>query len=141
MLIAYLRSQVLEVMGLDASHALEPQQAFSEMGLDSLMGLELKNRLQSALGRPIPPTLVFEYPTIESLSEHLAGLVAPDVSTSTPETMAAEEHTGTIDNLEQLSEAEAEALLAEQLLGKVDDLSDEEVHRVLGEMLEKEVQE
>jgi acyl transferase domain-containing protein len=139
MLIAYLRSQVLEVMGLDPSHALEPHQAFSEMGLDSLMGLDLKNRLQSSLGRPIPPTLVFEYPTIEALSEHLTTLVAPEGVHSVVETITSDERTGTIDNLEQLSEAEAEALLAEQLLGKVDDLSDDEVHRMLGEMLDKEL--
>jgi hypothetical protein len=42
------------------------------MGLDSLMAVELSNRLQRNLKQPLPSTMTFEHPTIESLTEYLA---------------------------------------------------------------------
>ncbi len=43
------------------------------MGLTSLLSLELRNRLERALGRALPATLAWNYPTIAALSKHLAG--------------------------------------------------------------------
>lgn len=46
---------------------------FGAMGLTSLLSLELRNRLERALGRALPATLAWNYPTIAALSTHLAG--------------------------------------------------------------------
>jgi acyl transferase domain-containing protein len=70
-LIAHLRSQVGGILGHDRSREIELQQGLFDMGLDSLMAAELKERLQGSLGVPLPSTLTFNYPTIEALADYL----------------------------------------------------------------------
>jgi epothilone polyketide synthase E len=55
---------------------LDARKALGAMGLTSLLAMELRNRLEVALGRPLPATLAFNYPTIAALVEHLAGAAA-----------------------------------------------------------------
>lgn len=52
---------------------LDPRKALGNMGLNSLMAMELRNRLEIVLGRSLPATLAWNHPTIEALVEHLAG--------------------------------------------------------------------
>jgi myxalamid-type polyketide synthase MxaE and MxaD len=46
---------------------------FGAMGLTSLLAMEFRNRLERALGRALPATLAWNYPTVRALAEHLAG--------------------------------------------------------------------
>ena len=48
------------------------QVPFESFGLESADGLVLLNRLEQWLGRPVPPVLIWNYPTIELLSQRLA---------------------------------------------------------------------
>ncbi len=41
------------------------------MGMDSLMAVELSNRLKALLGQTLPTTLAFEYPTIHAIADYL----------------------------------------------------------------------
>jgi len=52
---------------------LDPETPFSQYGLDSRNALRLSGELEEWLGRELPPTLVWDYPTIEDLARHLAG--------------------------------------------------------------------
>jgi myxalamid-type polyketide synthase MxaE and MxaD len=61
-----------------APSQLDFRRSFGSMGLDSLMSLELRNRLETACVRALPATLAWNYPTIEQLVAHLDGLLAPN---------------------------------------------------------------
>ena len=64
--LAVLRS----IVGTDVSIG-EPLLA---AGLDSLGAVELKNSLESRLAVQLPSTLVFDYPTAESIADHISAL-------------------------------------------------------------------
>ena len=53
--------------------AINPQQPFERYGLDSLNALRLAVELEARIGRKLPSTALWDYPTIESLSKYLAG--------------------------------------------------------------------
>ena len=60
-----------------AATALDARQPFGAMGVDSLMALEFRNRLESALQRPLSATLTWNYPTVDALTSHLDALLTP----------------------------------------------------------------
>lgn len=46
---------------------------FNDSGLDSLQMIKLAGRLEGWLGRELPPSLGFDYPTIAAVAAYLAG--------------------------------------------------------------------
>ena len=72
------------------------------------MAVELRNRLQSSLGRALPSTIAFDPPTPGDLSAHLGTLVLEPVAA--PEAALDED-----DDLSTMSDAEAESAFAEEL--------------------------
>jgi acyl carrier protein len=63
--------EVAQTLQLDSPDLVQPQQGFSEMGMDSLMAVELSNRLKVRCGLPLTSTVAFDYPNVEALSEYL----------------------------------------------------------------------
>ena len=72
LLLTEVRQQVSLVLGLGASHSLDPEQGLFDMGLDSLMAIELRSKLQTLLGKSLPATLVFDYPSVQHIYDYLA---------------------------------------------------------------------
>jgi myxalamid-type polyketide synthase MxaB len=66
-----IRSGVVKVMGLDADQAVDPERPLAELGIDSLMTLELRVHLGSRLGCQLPTALVFDNPSISSLARYI----------------------------------------------------------------------
>jgi len=118
-LLEFLRDQVLKILGLDSSYPLKPQDRLFETGLDSIGAVDLMNILQNSLGRSLPSTLVFDYPTIESLSDYLAAKVLSIdlavTSKSGSEKDADGGKTAIQTNFDHISENDAEALLIKKL--------------------------
>ncbi|AOR31544.1 Type I polyketide synthase [Streptomyces fodineus] len=81
----WVREQVAVVLGHPSGAAVDADQAFTQLGFDSLTSVELCNRLASAAGLRLPSTLVFSYPTPRELGGHLLGRLRPAPSASPAE--------------------------------------------------------
>ncbi len=57
---------------LGETKPLDPSSPLREAGLDSLMAVELRNMLSRSLGQQLPATLLFDYPSLDALANHLA---------------------------------------------------------------------
>ncbi len=117
LLQAHVRQQIATVLGLDAGFRLEAQHGLRDLGIDSLMSIELRNRLQASLGSPLPSTLVFDYPTVDALTEYLAGQALASEAAAVPPAPAVDERerAANLAEIARLSQDEAEALLLEEL--------------------------
>ncbi|MDE3261019.1 MAG: SDR family NAD(P)-dependent oxidoreductase, partial [Acidobacteriota bacterium] len=75
-LVRFLEEQVIEILRLRA--APSPSTGFFELGMDSLMAVELRNRLNRAFRGAfvVSNTAVFDHPDIARMAEHLEGQLA-----------------------------------------------------------------
>ncbi len=73
---------VAAVMGLPSPQSLNPDADFFELGMDSLMNVILQRALAETLGEVLPQTVVFDYPTVTELADHLAEIADADLPES-----------------------------------------------------------
>ncbi|MEO1210493.1 MAG: aminotransferase class I/II-fold pyridoxal phosphate-dependent enzyme [Cyanobacteria bacterium J06638_20] len=73
----HVREQLARVMGFPNAETIDPNDNFGDLGMDSLMAVELTNRLQASLGCPVTQTTLFDYPNITALSGFLLSDVLP----------------------------------------------------------------
>ncbi len=74
LLTDFLRDAVAEVTRVDAAEIREDT-GFFDLGMDSLMAVELRRRLEQGVGREIPVTLVMDHPRLSDATEYLLGEV------------------------------------------------------------------
>ena len=78
----FVREQAARVLRVRLDR-LAVDQPLQDLGIDSVMGLELRNRLRDALGQPLPAALLWTYPTVARIAGHLLALHR-DAHPSTP---------------------------------------------------------
>jgi NADPH:quinone reductase-like Zn-dependent oxidoreductase/acyl carrier protein len=112
-LLARVRAEAVNVLGLAGSAPLDGSRPLNELGLDSLMAIELRNTLSRAIGRPLPATLLFKAPSVAALADAL------------------------LEELEGAAAAEpSRKPVAQPTAAVLDDLSDDEVKEGLAAELE-----
>ncbi|MDR3661748.1 MAG: SDR family NAD(P)-dependent oxidoreductase, partial [Mycobacterium sp.] len=74
LLADYLRDAVAEVTHVDAAE-IRGDAGFFDLGMDSLMAIELRRRIEAAVGAEIPVTLVMDFPRISDVVDYLLGEV------------------------------------------------------------------
>ncbi|HET9889316.1 MAG TPA: SDR family NAD(P)-dependent oxidoreductase, partial [Mycobacterium sp.] len=74
LLTDYLRDAVAEVTRTDAAEIREDA-GFFDLGMDSLMAVELRRRIEEGVGRQIPATLAMDHPRLSDVADYLLGEV------------------------------------------------------------------
>jgi NADPH:quinone reductase-like Zn-dependent oxidoreductase/SAM-dependent methyltransferase/acyl carrier protein len=119
MLEQQLQRLAARILGLEAGTRVDPAQALNELGLDSLMAVELRNAISQVVEQPLVATLLFSYPTIESLVKYLLDLVfgsnTPPEAVSEPSSQSAV--IDVLAQIERLSDEEVEQLYSERTGG------------------------
>ena len=127
LLLSFVSEHVARVIGATSAQSIDPRQPLNELGLDSLMAVELRNRLGTALAltRSLPATLVFDYPTLEALTQYFDEEVVP-ASRAAPAEGAS-------------PQAAAPAAVASGAAAPtaIDELSDEEIERLYARKMGK----
>jgi NAD(P)-dependent dehydrogenase (short-subunit alcohol dehydrogenase family) len=120
---AFVREQVIKVLGLSAAQAPGLNQGLIEIGMDSLMAVELSNRFRANFRQSFPATLAFEQSTIQALTNYLNETVVSQLFDKSSENGASAADDVDVQNAD-----------ASQLLSNLDNLSDEQVDILLQQM-------
>ena len=77
---SFLRDQLASLIAAELPGQLAPDESIIELGLDSLMTVEIRNKLAGAFEISLPVTSLFDYPAPKALLSHIATLSGWDVS-------------------------------------------------------------
>jgi len=126
LLQSYLSDQVARVLGLSASR-LDVEQPLSNLGLDSLMAVELKNRIAVDLGVNVPMVKFLQGPSVVQAATQILDQLTAELSSSSAQLASVTQSQKEYENGDGNG----------QLLAKLDQLSDEEVNSLLTDILDK----
>ncbi len=71
---AWLTQKIAQETGLSIDE-IEVTSSFANFGLDSRTAVSLSSELEKLLGQELPPTLIWDFPTISDVARHLSSLV------------------------------------------------------------------
>ena len=111
-MMAHVKERALHVLGLEPTTLVSERAALKDAGLDSLMAVELRNTLVRSMGQPLPATLLFDYPTLETLTVYLLRTAGFDQA---PPVVTVEPPAVHVSGIAALSDEEAEAQLIAEL--------------------------
>ncbi|HEV2637106.1 MAG TPA: SDR family NAD(P)-dependent oxidoreductase [Actinocrinis sp.] len=85
-LTAAVRNLVATVLG--AGDVSDDTSGFADLGLDSIMAIDLRTRLARALGLDLPATVAFDYPTVRTLTAYVGDRLFPAAEPEEPDDLA-----------------------------------------------------
>jgi malonyl CoA-acyl carrier protein transacylase len=108
LLTKHISDTLAHILVIESAKSIDLKQGLFDLGMDSLTAMELRNRLQTSLEVSLPSTLIFDYTTIEKLTNYLMN----EVVESPKEEEIYDEKAA---QLEELSDEEVEAMLLKKL--------------------------
>ena len=70
-MVDLIKENLMAVLDIRDAAEIESDQNLMDLGMDSLLAVEISNRLKTIFGRQLSSTLAFEYPTTNALAEHI----------------------------------------------------------------------
>jgi acyl transferase domain-containing protein len=102
----HIRAEAADVMRMPSPRALNPTHGFFQLGMDSLMSVQLHRRLAAGLRCELSQTAIYNHPTVERLTEHLLTLLhepEPEAEPPAPEQSPSELLRMLSERLDELS--------------------------------------
>ncbi|MFX3681339.1 MAG: SDR family NAD(P)-dependent oxidoreductase [bacterium] len=69
----WLQGELATTLGLKSNRLPDPSAGFFDLGIDSLLAVEFRNRLVAAIGQPLPTTLAFDHGNTTALAAYIFG--------------------------------------------------------------------
>ena len=83
-LVEVAQEDIAAVLALPGASSVPADVPLKELGMDSLMAVELRNRLSGRIGTKLPTTLAFDYPTARAIARLLLEKLEFDNAKSGP---------------------------------------------------------
>jgi len=130
LLVGYVAGEVARIASLPSAENIDTRAPLHALGFDSLMLVELRNALATAVGRPLDATLVYDYPSVSTLAGFLGSILndgepgtnrsgdatrGAAASTPAPATGSLDDAAGLLDRLDELSDETVDELLKSML--------------------------
>ncbi|MEK9138931.1 MAG: acyl carrier protein, partial [Bacteroidota bacterium] len=125
---SFLKEQIARVLGTSAAK-LDAERPLNEMGLDSLMMVELKNRIEKEIGTSLPTVELMRGPSISKLSTVLLSQVTGTLSTHQQPSPP---------NIPKSPQPDSQLGRPDELLKKLDTLSEGEVDSLLTSLVSED---
>jgi acyl carrier protein len=112
LMVEHAQRVVGAVLGIPDDAPIDVRLGFFDLGMDSMMALEVRNRLAASLGIALPGTIALDHPTVDRLSEHLLELLfaGDEEAVATDEDLPGE-LADLLDEIEALSDADTQTRL------------------------------
>ncbi len=117
LLVDEVSREVVAVLALPTGTPVAPATGLFDLGMDSLMAVELKRRLERAIGHALPSTLTFNYPNVAALAAFLESEIGAGVPDKPPSPVLRPSAATLSDGraLDELSDEELERRLLARL--------------------------
>jgi NAD(P)-dependent dehydrogenase (short-subunit alcohol dehydrogenase family)/acyl carrier protein len=117
-----LQRQASRVLAMEKGDLPDPRRPLNELGFDSLTAVEFCNRVGRLIGQHINPTLLFDYPTLDSLTGYivrdvlqLASDAAESPDQTEPDEVSDADRMQTASEVQEMSDEQINALVAKEL--------------------------
>ncbi|WMP19414.1 SDR family NAD(P)-dependent oxidoreductase [Thiothrix lacustris] len=118
LLVERLRLILASALGLPSPERIELRQGLRDLGLDSILSIEVRGRLEVELECSLPATLLFDYPTVETLANYLSSNVlgltsaASTQATATPSLSADDDIMALLSGIDEISDTDIQQQFA-----------------------------
>jgi SAM-dependent methyltransferase len=115
----FVRGEVMVVLRRDRDDPPARHIRFADLGMDSLMAVQLRNRLSRglAMAKPLPATVMFDHPTIDAIAAYLLSVMIPATEVAAPKAVVVA-NAPLRAEIAAMGDADIEALLDARLKGR-----------------------